>query len=369
MRAWLTVMMLALAGCSVPVTGAPCEDDLQCPGGQRCVPRGEDPRDGTCVQGARTGEHLLDSCRLAMRTLAWRADECLGGTPASYLRLVAAESVCASVAASVQKGAQAFEPEQLGACLRDLRETSCGGLTLEDFTQGNLLDRCRALKPQVKDGGTCGSNQDCQDGWCDTASGCPGVCKRYVPAGAACDGSVPCQPGSTCSLNVCRVNAALNESCAWGLRCAPEANAVCVNDKCVARKTSGPCQWARECAPGYACVDVDVGAGADSPRECRRAKGLNEPCVPDANECGGLMYCDAATSRCQPWRESGQSCSVSLDESRETYLCLESRCDFGAYFQLVCQPYVAPGQACASDAQCGPTGACRNKVCVTTWCQ
>ncbi len=374
MRAWLTVMLLALAGCSVQVTDAPCQDDLQCPTGQRCVPKADDPRDGTCVQGARTEENLLDSCRLAMRTLAWKADQCFGGmepnggTADSHLTQLDAESVCASVVASIQKGQQTFVPEQFGACLRRLRETPCGGLTLDDLTRGNLLARCEALKPQAMEGGACGNNLDCQDGWCDTSSGCPGVCKKYAPAGGSCDGNVLCQPGSTCSLGVCRTYVGLNESCSWGKRCTPESDTACVDNLCVARKTSGTCKSADECATGYTCVRLSPGeGGGDSKRECRPARGLDEPCQPGVSECGGLLYCDAKTSRCQLWRESGQSCG-DVDKSGEEALCLGSRC-ISVVFQLVCKAYVEFGQTCSSDGECGPTGACRNKACVTTWCR
>ncbi|WNG48115.1 hypothetical protein F0U60_31225 [Archangium minus] len=361
MRAWLTVvMMVALAGCSVQVTGAPCEDDLQCPSAQRCTPEGH------CVAGARSGEHLLESCRTAMETLARRANQCYGGPPDSYQRLVDTESVCASVVASVQTSRQSFLPEQFGACVRRLRDLPCGALTLEEFSQGNLLARCDALAPQVAEGGSCGGNMDCQDGWCDTSASCPGVCKRYVPAGSGCDGSVPCQPGSTCSLNVCRAYANLGESCAWGVRCAPEANAACVNNVCVVRKEAGACASADECAPGQACVKLE--SGATAPRECRPARGLDEPCTPGAFECGGLLYCEAASARCRPWRELGQTC-FNPDGTAELALCLGSRCAFGAFGQLVCQQYVAPGEACLLDVDCGPLGSCHNKVCVATWCQ
>ncbi len=364
MRAWWVVMMMALAGCAVQVTGAPCQDDLQCPDAQRCTPEGQ------CVAGARSGEHLLESCRTAMDTLARRADQCYGGmNPGSYPRLADAESVCASVVASVQAGRQAFVPERFGACVRQLRALPCGAMTLDDFTQGNLLARCEALEPRAAEGSACGGNLDCAGGWCDTSAGCAaGVCKRYVPAGSGCDGSVPCQPGSTCSLNVCRAHANLGESCAWGIRCAPEANAACVDNRCVARKASGTCKTADECEPGLACVKLSVDAGPDAPRECRPARNLDESCTPGASECGGLLYCEAATARCRPWRELGQSC-FDPDGTKELALCLGSRCAFGAFFQLVCQQYVALGEACSADGDCGPTGACRNKVCVSTWCR
>jgi hypothetical protein len=362
-RAWLVVMMMALAGCSVQVTGAPCQDDLQCPSAQRCT------AEGHCVAGARTGEHLLESCRTAMEALARRADQCHGGkTPESYHRLADTESVCASVVASVQAGRQTFVPERFGACVRQLRDLPCGALTLDDFSQGNLLARCEALESQAAEGNPCGSNLDCRGGWCDTKAGCPGVCKRYVPAGSACDGSVPCQPGSTCSLNVCRAYANLGESCAWGVRCAPEANAACVGNVCVARKEAGTCAGADECAPGQACVKLDANGGANTPRECRPARGLDESCTPGALECGGLLYCEAASARCRPWRELGQTC-FNPDGTDERALCLGSRCAFGAFAQLVCQQYVAPGAACVLNTDCGPTGACRDNVCITTWCR
>ncbi|PTL75659.1 hypothetical protein [Vitiosangium sp. GDMCC 1.1324] len=363
MRAWLVVMMMTLAGCSVQVTGAPCQDDLQCPSAQRCT------SEGRCVAGARSGEHLLESCSMAMETLARRADQCYGGmTSESYQRLADMDSVCASVVASVQAGRQAFIPERFGACVRQLRDLPCGAMTLDDFSEGNLLARCEALVPQAAEGNPCGNNLDCQGGWCDTSAGCTGVCKRYVPAGSGCDGSVPCQPGSTCSLNVCRADANLGESCAWGVRCAPEANAACVDNRCVARKASGACKSADECEPGHACVKLNVEAGSDSPRECRPARGLDEPCTPGASECGGLLYCEAATSRCRPWRELGQTC-YDPDGTKELALCLGSRCAFGAYLQLVCQSYVAPGGTCLTDADCGPTGACHSNACITTWCR
>ncbi|WP_309894897.1 hypothetical protein [Archangium sp.] len=362
MRAWLAVLMVALAGCTVQVVGAECDDDLHCPSKQRCGPQGR------CVEGARAADTLGEDCRTAVATLARHADECIRGASGSSLQLVDAETVCDAVTASVRGGRLAYAPEELGACVRAFRTMPCEELTLEDFTRGGLLARCGAFRPLTAEGGACGGTLDCQGGWCDARASCPGVCRRYVPAGASCDGSVPCQPGSGCSFGVCRADARLGEPCNFGVRCDPAARLACgADNRCLTRATSGPCQTADQCAPGHACVKVSADAGAGSARECRPARTQGESCMPGLGECGGLLFCDAATSSCLPWPQSGQTCG-DVEGTGTELGCLGSRCAFGPFFTRLCQPYIALGQACSQDLECGPVAACRNRVCVATWC-
>jgi hypothetical protein len=350
------------SGCSVQTVGAPCEDDLQCPEGQQCGP------EGTCLAGARSAEGYAEACSTMMGALARHtANECIGGAPEAFLVGLDADALCASMSRSVAEGKQRFVPEKFGQCVRNLRTAACADVTLEALTKGSLLDLCGAFEPQVAGAGACNNSADCTTGWCSTSGTCPGVCKPFVRAGAACTASDACEAGTSCVGGTCLALANVGQPCStFGVQCA--ADAYCGPDNtCLARKTSGTCADLKECAPTYACARVSPQGGAGSPRECRPAAKLGDACTPGRFECGVLLYCDAGSNTCQMWPEAGQACG-DVNKSGEFVLCLGAQCGLTSILTLACQPYAAPGASCGSDYNCGPTGACRNGVCTPTWC-
>lgn len=361
MRAWMVGLLGVLwLGCSVEVVGAPCDDDLQCPVEQHCGP------ERTCEDGARTEDMLVESCRAALVELATRADACFGGTAEGYQRVVDPSRVCASVEASVREGRLEFLPGQLGACQRRLRELPCGQTSLA--LDGFLLGECAAFVPRVEEGAACGSSAECGGGWCRTANTCPGTCARFIPFGAACTAADQCQPGSVCASGTCRRYAGPGEPCTAGVQCDPDTDTVCgAEGRCVERRQSGACTANAECATGYVCTRTQPAAKDQSPRECRPVKSLGDACEPGAQECELLHYCDAETRRCRPWPAVGSACG-DVNNTGEFALCLGARCAFGSFFQLICQPYAAPGEGCLSSLDCGPVAACRQSVCTPTWC-
>jgi hypothetical protein len=358
--AWMMLGVLWL-GCSVQLTGAPCADDLQCPAEQRCG------AEAACVEGARTAELLGESCRMAVRAVAARASECIGGAAEDYVKVLGPEVVCQSVEASVAAGRQVFRPEEFGACLRGLRQTPCGNLDLEKVSLGTMLEGCPAFVPQVAAGGACANTADCQGGWCSATDVCPGVCRAFIPFSGACTEEDRCQEGSSCAGGVCRRNAGLEGICTAGVQCDPNSNTYCQDGRCVARKTSGSCTDDAQCALGFRCVKTAPALGNNSPRECRSAKGAGAACEPGAGECALFSYCDAGTRACRSWPGPGERCGDPNGAGEVTF-CLESRCEiFG--LPPVCLAYNPVGGGCLTSLDCGPSAACRKFRCVPLWCQ
>ena len=361
MRAWMVGLLgLVWWGCSVQLTGAPCDDDLQCPAEQHCgLAR-------ACEEGARSQEMLVESCRTAVAELATRADTCFGGTTEGYLQAVDPTRVCQSVEASVGAGRLEFQPGQFGTCLRALRALPCGQIPLA--LDGFLLGECAAFTPRVEEGAECGSSADCRGGWCKTTNACPGTCARFIPIGATCTATDRCQPGSLCASGMCRRYAGAGEACTVGVTCDPDSNSFCGPEgRCVERRTSGACTVSEACATGYVCARTQPSARDQSPLECRPVKRLDDPCEPGGLECELLHYCDAGTRRCRPWPTAGSACG-DVNATGEFVLCTGARCGIGSLFQLICQPYVGLGEGCLSSLDCGPVAACRQGVCTPTWC-
>ncbi|MCI0670173.1 MAG: hypothetical protein L0Y64_06910 [Myxococcaceae bacterium] len=366
MRAWMGAVAFLWLGCTVQTVGAPCEDDLQCPTGQHCSIL------ATCKEGARSVEQLGESCTQLMEELVARAGVCHGSPRDASLRAVDAKGMCASLQRSVAEGRLDFVPEQFGACARAARAADCAIVTHVAWAREGLLAVCPAFVPKVAGGAACSSSAECVDGWCDTKSACPGVCKRYVPAGSPCTAQDLCAPGSTCVSDECRTDAKLAEACPlFGVQCA--ADAFCGDGStCEARKTSGACTargWDghAECALGHHCVPVDPQAGADSPRECRPVKELGETCTPGAHECGALLYCDDASRTCQSYPGAGAACG-NPQRTGETVGCLGTQCSAAGWFENACQPYQPSGVGCLTDDACGPGGTCHDWKCTPFWC-
>lgn len=361
MRIAAVMLGVLWLGCSVQLAGAPCADDLQCPKEQRCG------LEATCAEGPRTEALLEESCQLAVKAVAERVSECFGSAAENALKVLGPEVVCRSVQASVEGARQTFRPEEFGTCVRNLRQASCGNLGLEKLALGTLLEGCTALVPQVAEGQPCGNSADCQGGWCSTAETCPGVCRAFIPYSGACTDGDQCQPGSTCSGGVCRRYAGLGGICNAGVQCDPTSGAYCQEGRCVEQKSSGsPCMDIAECKVGHLCVKTQPAQGTNSPRECRAAKALGEPCELGAGECALFSYCDAGTRTCRSWPGPGERCA-DAEDTGEISLCLESRCElFG--FPPVCLPYNPSGGGCLSSLDCGPAGACRKFRCTPSWC-
>ncbi|MCP3140887.1 hypothetical protein [Pyxidicoccus xibeiensis] len=362
MRAGMVGLLgLLWLGCSVQVAGAPCNDDLQCPGQLHCG------LERTCKEGARSQELLAESCRMAVEEMAMRADTCFGGTAEGYLHAVDPTQVCPSVEASVRAGRLEFQPSMFGTCLRSLRELPCGQVSMG--LDGFLLNECAAFVPRVEEGGECGNSAECNEGWCRTANTCPGTCARLIPAGRACTATDRCMPGSICVSGTCRQYPGAGEACTSDLKCNPDSNIVCGPEgRCVQRRTSGTCKANDDCATGYLCVRTQPAAKDKSPLECRPTKRLDEPCVPGARECELLHYCDSATSRCRPWPTQGSACG-DVNGTDELVLCSGTLCFLGGGLQLICLAPAAPGEGCVFPQDCGPTAACRQNVCTPTWCR
>lgn len=360
MRAAWMMLAVVWLGCSVQLAGAPCSDDLQCAREQHCGP------EATCVEGARTAEMLGASCREAVRIVAARASECLSGAVEDFVKVIGPDVVCQSMEESVAEGRQAFRPEEFGACVRTLKQTPCGDLSLETLGLGTLLEGCPAFVSRVEVGGPCGNSADCQEGWCSATDRCPGICRPIIPYSGACTDEDRCQKGSACAGGFCRRYVGLGGVCESGVQCDPNSNTYCQNGRCIERKTSGSCTNSAECALRHQCVRTQPELGEDSPRECRAAKELGAPCAQKTGECGLLAYCDAGTQSCRSWPGPGERCG-DPNGTGEGALCLESRCEFFTA-PATCLAYTPVGKGCLTHLECGPSAACRKFRCVPLWC-
>lgn|GEM_PF-1744001 len=370
MRSALMVLGVLWLGCSVQLSPVPCLDDLQCLPSQHCG------LEAVCVDGVRTTQMLGDSCKLAIRTVAAHASTCLGGSVEDFVRLLGPDKVCTSVEASVAAGRQVFRPEAFGTCVRKLLEKPCLDLgrdgeetaekkerTLEALAQGTLLEQCLAFEPQVAVGGACASTADCQDGWCDAAKACLGVCRAFSRVNETCKDPARCQKGSTCVVDRCLSDVGMGESCGglWG-RCSSESDASCENFLCVERKKEGTCTKDTQCSLGYRCVKTSPLRGEDSPMECRAVKAMGEACDPGAGDCALLSYCDPTSQTCRRAPGRLEPCGF-IPGVGEYVDCLESRCDGS-----VCQDPALTEGGCGESRDCGPSRACWKGHCINQWC-
>lgn len=89
----LAALLLALAACSVPLSGGPCQSDLNCPSGQGC-----DPSSGTCVE-CNPNEFMVNPAHQTGGDPAY-ASRCWFGTLTAALAAAGATGQAAVVKAA-----------------------------------------------------------------------------------------------------------------------------------------------------------------------------------------------------------------------------------------------------------------------------
>ena len=238
---------------------------------------------------------------------------------------------CSVEAKEVTGGRVVIDTSKTAGCLSALSGVSCskgyGGLDTE------TIAACKGvITGTVAAGGSCYANDNCGSaGQCVFTNGaCPGTCKALVPVGGSCSGG-NCVIGALCGQGICAALSAAGGPCGdVHHACDDELN--CVNNVCVAAKSTGACDDATiHCAFGSVCASGT----------CKPQVAVGGDCSVDSNVCSFGDYCRAG--RCVAFISNGGACDPSVDQ------CVTGYCDAGT---RVCTPRKAGGVACADGLQC-----------------
>ncbi|KIG19375.1 hypothetical protein DB30_02656 [Enhygromyxa salina] len=145
-------------------------------------------------------------------------------------------------------------------------------------------------------------HDDCELGamctWLDqqNAGVCLALCSGS-PGAPSCDGAVPaiCQPCSGCPSLCVPTCDPLANNCGPGYACAPNGgNFTCTPSTNLGAGVLGdPCEYAVQCAEGFACIEGAAVAG------CEQAGCCSPFCKLSLPECPNFMTCE-------PWFEAGE---------------------------------------------------------------
>jgi len=349
----MLVGTLGAFACFVKLEGAACFGDDNCPTVQYCG------RDSTCHQGPVPVDL---ACERVVRALATRVAACRSGDPDAYAAFVGASRLCASVVSSVDAGREAFDPKTLTACLSSVSTRPCEQFT--DFTASGLVRLCSALVPEVEQASPCRNSLDCKPGfYCNTSVQCPGQCAPLLADGAPCDpAGAGCADGTTCFGGTCRAPLPADAGC--NVFTPPCGTGLgCISNVCAPKLgTDGGCTvLGTECQDRFSCV----GSGFNG-RTCQPAKDVGVACSPGLGECGPLLWCGGSPAKCQPWAHLHETCGFT---NNELIGCLDGRC-----VNNRCEEFLAPGEQCSNNGECGPWGRCapvgsNTSVCRLTFCE
>lgn len=184
-----------------------------------------------------------------------------------------------------------------------------------------LVQQCEPYAPSDR----------CPDGLVCVSSGYPSFCRETVAVGAACDGSLPCVTGSTCSGGTCVRLVVPWEPCGPSARCP--SGMFCSGTVCVVEPSArwadlgDACDATTSCSDGF-CLDGVCGFRSPgdaclSWHECFNGCGTDQRCN-DFQIVGEGEACDD-TRRCQ-----------------EGLLCLVVAGDVGQPVTSVCQRSCTP---------------------------
>lgn len=286
--------------------------------------------------------------------------------------------------ARIQAGRLRFDADALRDCAARVDMLRCGPpgdmqAELGDACEGVLVGRLAALAP-CEDAGDCAPGLACM-----SEGACPGRCEPLRALGDPCDAELaPCAAGLSCELGRCAPAAVgLEQACVTSAQCP--AGAFCddgdVSPRCRPRRATGAaCDDDEQCGEGDHCrfVVIDellVEAGTCAPRiaegarceplvggcadglACDEASAVcarvpdtvGQGCVADVAPCGagtGLV-CDAGLCELEPF--VGDACDPSQPEGCRFGVCAAT--DASGVGE--CRAFVGPGQACASDPECG----------------
>lgn len=281
----------------------------------------------------------------------------------AYQTAVALNGTVAGIRDAVAAGTWTFDVQAAQACVDRLRSGVC------DVIES---DPCYALvHGLVPLGGACKQNIDCAEGSCGAGSGtpCPSTCVPFVEtAGADCT-QAGCDPAKGLGCNavshVCEApvpNAAVGQPCGFDLQSGGAISCAtglyCTGFDVTTGVCAEPVAAGSPCTTGQLCADGQTCVGKAPDAVCRDLSKIGEPCTsPGANEyfatgcltglacdagkcaappatgacaadpffkCAAGMYCQTATTTCQPLVENGAAC----DEATACYTlsCNDGTC-------------------------------------------
>lgn len=255
---------------------------------------------------------------------------------------------CWNTLPALRDGRLAFDATRAAQCYADFASLDCrrAGYTPPSCSE--------AFQPRVQLGGGC-FGQECAQGWCDSSTTCPGVCKPFADAGVVVGDSAGCgdlaseqQVSSSGVVWRCVARAKLGEPCNPNAANVCEAPLSCngVTSRCASPRPAG-----------VACDVADAGAG--------RQPSLSNDCeVPLACQPG-----DAGVPICAGPRDVGEPC---------VYCKRDLRCSFTGSRPTsgVCLTKGLGGDACLLSHDCAPgffcagsPGTCQAQVNVGQTCQ
>ncbi len=265
--------------------------------------------------------------------------------------------------AAVNKGTVVYNGVRAYSCLEAMKAQSC-----DDFDHFEPGPCREVFTGTIADGTACFLNEECISRYCDTASGCPGVCKPAVAEGEVCVISDQCIPGAKCVLGRCTFFSAPvtaggdcdpdEDWCAYGLFCHPGT------EQCTARLAAGSeCDGSHEleCAQGTICMGINQDKDICVTLTVVEAAG--EVCdYNDGRICAAYENLSCAiddfqsfTGTCAPAPGLGETC-FDADEMVLTVCDMfgDLYCDMSAGFQVdgTCRAKKAGGNPCDNDDQC-----------------
>ncbi len=319
-------LALALTSCSVPLSGAPCTSDENCPAGQLCT-------DGKCSEGTPSNCTSDPACTSAgaaacdpagsnqLGTCADLGGGCLRlremkACPSSAQTCPAGKSACLCPASACTPGASRCNNGSLETCQEEA-PGGCGTWSAPAACPAHM--KCESAEPSARC--ACDNNPSCaHDGltFCDPASaGALSTCATdanscLFATAAACELGKVCVPGTGGASCQCpATGTGLGQGCTGG-------STTCDQDRLIRCTSVGGCQkWElkQDCAAnGGVCASLTSGQasgccptpGNDVGQGCGAANALS--CSRDLTQ---VLSCASDSSGCLVW-SAAKSCSNGL---------------------------------------------------------
>lgn len=247
------------------------------------------------------------------------------------------DEVAAGLDAAVAAGRVTYSRAMANACVAALGAWSCG----EIEAAAQPAPCWGVFTGQVPNGGACGDDVECGNGYCALGSACPGTCTAFKAAGAACSDELECGPASLCDASgrcaTRRAGGGDGEACTNGPlpTCKPGFRCDRATTTCKPELAAGAAcdlTFPNQCAAGLSCVRD----GAGHPR-CVALAGTGEGCA--TATCGSGYFCPASTKTCVLYPTAGQSCA-------ETQACSDGSYCLGRTAPVCTAGTVALGGTC-----------------------
>jgi hypothetical protein len=217
-------------------------------------------------------------------------------------------------------------PDDLVACAQVAPGTSCA-----DALAGRFPAACQIKPGTTANGLACGSNLQCQSGYCNKTDAC-GVCGPRQAAAGGCTSNDGCMQGLVCANKTCVAPAELGKPCNL-------PNQPCRSDLyCTSSSGSGTC--AARIESGGPCADNPGDA-------CDVFKG--NICNTQDHTCLTINIA-----------KGGEKCGILSKTA-----CVGGIAPCSNLLSGVCANPAQDGETCgdANNAVCVPPATCVNKVC------